>query len=234
MKKVLLLMLMLVSMTAMAQKEVTKFLGIPVDGYKADMKKNLIAKGFTYNAQNDCFEGEFNGRDVHVYIATNNNKVWRIMVCDKNTCDEANIKIRFNNLCRQFAKNQKYVAANYGASDYTLSDSEDISYEMKVNKKRYDASYYQEVESVDTLAIQSKVKEALLKEFTQEEIDNPSEKQQEKMQEILVQEAMNCGLEIKEKIEKKLVWFMICEDYGKYYITMFYDNEYNHSDGEDL
>ena len=85
-------MLMLVSMTAMAQKnDVTKFLGIPVDGTKAEMKQKLVAKGFTYNAQNDYFEGEFNGRDVIVCIATNNNKVWRIMVKDANPCSETDI-----------------------------------------------------------------------------------------------------------------------------------------------
>lgn len=37
-----------------------------------------------------------------------------------------------------------------------------------------------------------------------------------------------------EKIIKKPVWFMISEYYGKYYITMFYDNEYNRANGEDL
>ena len=30
------------------------------------------------------------------------------------------------------------------------------------------------------------------------------------------------------------VWFMIVEHAGEYYITMYYDNEYNHADGEDL
>lgn len=233
MKKFLLVLLMLVSVTASAQKDVTKFLGIPVDGYKSEMKKKLIAKGFAYNAQNDFLEGEFNGRDVHVYIATNNNKVWRIMVCDKNTSDEGDIKIRFNNLCRQFAKNKKYLAVNMGESDYTLSDSEDISYEMLVHHKRYDASYFQipDPSSVDTLAIQSRVKEALLQEYTQEEIDNPSDKQREKMKSIATREAAGIALEM---MEKKLVWFTICENYGQYYITMYYDNEYNHSDGEDL
>ena len=44
MKKVLWLILMLVSMTATAQKDVTKFLGIPIDGYKSEMKKKLILK----------------------------------------------------------------------------------------------------------------------------------------------------------------------------------------------
>ena len=50
MRKVLLLMLLLTSMTISAQNDVTKFLGIPVDGYKSEMKKNLTAKGFTYNS----------------------------------------------------------------------------------------------------------------------------------------------------------------------------------------
>lgn len=233
MKKIFLMMLLLVSVTSNAQKDVTKFLGIPVDGYKAEMKKKLTAKGFSYNAQDDFFEGEFNGRDVNVFIVTNKNKVWRIMVCDKNTCEEGEIKIRFNNLCRQFAKNKKYLAANMEESDYTLSDSEDISYEMMVNKKRYEATYFQmpDPSTVDTLAIQSRVKENLLQKFTQEEIDNPSDKQREEMKSIATLEAASIAFEM---MEKKLVWFMISEHYGDYYISMFYDNEYNHSDGEDL
>lgn len=233
MKKILLMMLLLVSATANAQKDVTKFLGIPVDGYKAEMKRKLISKGFSYNAQNDNFNGEFNGRDVNVYIATNNNKVWRIMVCDANTCGEGDIKIRFNNLCRQFAKNKKYVSTNFGEGDYTLSDDEDISYEMLVHKKRYEASYFQtpDPEMMDTLAIQRRIKDALLAEYTQEQLDNPTEKQQEEVQRLIAKETTNIAFDL---MAKKFVWFMISETYGQYYITMFYDNEYNHSDGEDL
>ena len=37
-----------------------------------------------------------------------------------------------------------------------------------------------------------------------------------------------------EKATKKPVWFMISGNYGEYYITMFYDNEYNRANGEDL
>ncbi len=33
----------------------------------------------------------------------------------------------------------------------------------------------------------------------------------------------------------RLIWFKISEtEYGKYQIVMYYDNEYNHADGEDL
>ena len=84
---------------------------------------------------------------------------------------------------------------------------------------------------MDTLIVQNRLKEALLKEFTQEQIDNPTEKQAEEMKQIIENESTNITI---EAMEKKSVWFMISEKYGKYYISMFYDNEYNHSDGEDL
>lgn len=97
MKKILsLLILLLLTCTIQAQKDVTTFLGIPVDGFKSEMRKKLIAKGFEPVTDQEFLKGEFNGTDVHVYIATNNNKVYRIMLCDANTQDEADIKIRFN------------------------------------------------------------------------------------------------------------------------------------------
>lgn len=37
-----------------------------------------------------------------------------------------------------------------------------------------------------------------------------------------------------EMLFKKSVWFRICEQYGEYYIAMYYDNEYNQANGEDL
>ena len=62
MKKILLsLTLLMLSVAMYAQNEVTKFLGIPIDGTKADMIQKIKAKGFSYNAQEDCLEGTFNG-----------------------------------------------------------------------------------------------------------------------------------------------------------------------------
>ena len=216
---------------AYAQKDVTTFLGIPVDGYKNEMKQKLIAKGFTYDSNNDLFEGEFNGYDVNVYIATNNNKVWRIMLADKHYVKDTDIKIRFNKLCSQFSNNKKYSAVN--SEDFTIPSDEDISYEMLVNKKRYEAAFYQEplAELVDTLALQQKVKEAVFEKFTKEQIDNPTE---EEKKEIEVAANAAAILYYWDQIGKKSVWFMINEFYGKYYISMFYDNEYNRANGEDL
>ena len=222
-----LIMSLMFACTVHAQKDVTTFLGIPIDGFKTEMKKKLIAKGFTPTKQvgQDFLEGEFNGFNVRLYIVTNNNKVYRIMVADASTQDEANIKIRYNKLVNQFKNNKRYTCLE----DYELSDSEDISYEMTVNNKTYDALFYQvpNMEKVDTTALQSQIREELLKDFSEEQLKNPTED----IKQALEKKAMAIGFDM---MSKKAVWFRICRLYGEYYITIYYDNEYNHANGEDL
>ncbi|WP_455260518.1 hypothetical protein [Prevotella jejuni] len=141
MKKILsVLMLLLLSISIYAQQNVTKFLGIPVDGSKAAMVQKLKAKGFTYDTLSGDLEGTFNGEEVYISILTNKNKVWRIAVIDKTTRDEGQIKIRYNNLCQQFEANPKYFKLN---ETQALSNNENISYGITVNKKQYAAIYYQ-------------------------------------------------------------------------------------------
>ena len=192
------------------------------------MIQQLKGKGYTYDAKNDYLTGEFNGSEVNIRIATNNNKVWRIMVTDANpTRSVTNIKIRYNKLCRQFSNNGKYVPADL--VDYAISEDEDISYEMTVHDKRYEAVYYQYSETdIDSANMRKWMMEKYGNMYSQEELEKLSETEQ---QQLLVAVAMDY---LKEVISKKSVWFMIHQFYGEYYITMFYDNEYNHSDGEDL
>lgn len=134
------LFLSAIAFTMVAQKDVTKFLGIPVDGTKSEMIRKLKAKGFKEIPYSDgILKGEFNGFDVEIYIMTNNNKVWRLIVADQNSMDANNIKSRFNNLHYQFAQNPKYLSV----SDFTIPETEDISYETLVNKKQYQAAFYQ-------------------------------------------------------------------------------------------
>ena len=183
----------MLSVCASAQKDVTRFLGIPVDGTKTEMIQKLKAKGFrptTYDKE--TLEGEFNGRGVYVRVVTNNNKVWRIVVIDARNSDERAIQIRFNTLCSQFERNSKYLTG----SAPRISDAEDISYEMTVNNKRYEASFYQQSSDM------------LTKTIDYEEMMN------------------SCS--------KRSVWFKIGKEYGQYYIVMYYDNEYNMANGEDL
>lgn len=209
MKKILAAISAFILSTSLYAQEVTKFLGIPVDGTKAEMIQKLKAKGFTSNAYDrNILEGEFNGEKVNIHVVTNNNKVYRIMVCDKNSIDETSIKIRFNNLCRQFKNNDKYMPAI--EEEQTLSDDENISYEMTVNKKRYEAVFYQ----LPSLGEMIKIKDTWLNMTEEERKENVKES-------------------LKE-IVPRCVWFMISEFHGKYYIVMFYDNEYNRANGEDL
>lgn len=129
-------MSLLFSMAAHAQQDVTRFLGIPVDGSKSEMIHRLKEKGFQYNQSTGALRGEFNGLEVDIYVVTTKNKVSRIMVADVNTVDETNIRIRFNNLCEQFADNPKYTSL---ADNCMIPEDEDISYEMLVHDKRYEA-----------------------------------------------------------------------------------------------
>ena len=219
---------MTISFASFAQnKDVTTFLGIPVDGTVSSMKQKLVSKGFVPKKFGDeeYLEGEFNGCNVNVYIRTNNNKVYRIMLADNFTVDEAQIKIRFNNLVSQFENNKRY----FSLDKYTLSDEEDISYEMTVHNKNYEAAFYQvpDMEKTYTLALQEKVRNELLSKYTEAELKNPSEE--------ITKEIQNTAIKIgMEMMFMKPVWFKIVRVNGEYYICMFYDNIYNQADGENL
>ena len=158
MRKFLTLLAMIaISASVFAQKEVTKFMGIPVDGSPTEMIKKLKAKGFTTDEDAmqavkrglidldgpEVLIGRFNGERVRVFLGVETNKVWRICLRDKNTRDETQIKIRFNTLVRQFEGNGKYVPY---FDEQTIADDEDISYQMTVNKKQYEAIFAQKGE----------------------------------------------------------------------------------------
>ena len=124
-KLALIITSLLLSVSVFAQKDVTKFLGIPVDGFKPEMIKKLKAKGYTEHFYKpDVLVGEFNGRDVEVSVVTNNNKVYRIFVQDAYTVDEYNIKIRYNTLCEQFENNKRYISM--AIEGQSIPEDEDI------------------------------------------------------------------------------------------------------------
>ncbi|MFT0225530.1 hypothetical protein [Bacteroides thetaiotaomicron] len=171
MKKLLsITMLLISSLFIYAQQDVTKFLGIPVDGSKSEMIQKLKAKGYTSSPlDKDVLVGEFNGADVNIHVVTNNNKVYRIMICDVNNIDERAIQIRFNRLCEQFVNNSKY--SSLPLEEYMIPDDEDISYEITVHKKRYEAVFYQKTDET----FMAKQIEAAFPQYTKEQLANPSE-----------------------------------------------------------
>lgn len=140
MKKILsLAFLLMLSLSIFAQRQVTQFLGIPVDGSRIDMIENLKAKGFRYNSYVNVLEGQFNGTDVSIKVQTNNNKVWRIAVRYKGSFNKGNIKIQYNSLFNQFANNPRYKVLD--AKE--LTDKDDIVQEVSINKKQYEANFGQ-------------------------------------------------------------------------------------------
>ena len=211
------------SVSLFAQRDVTKFLGIPVDGSKSEMRRNLEAKGFVWNSYGQFLKGEFNGKGVFVHLVTKNNKVYRIVVQDAVYCSEQQIKLRFNKLCSQFENNSKYTYFE----EQSIDDDEDISYEMSVHEKQYEAYYFQVPEKLDTLALQAQVLEKIQATIPKYKLENPTKEVQEQI--------FTLRLEVEyELLFKKSVWFMIEERNGKYGIVMFYDNNQNEADGEDL
>ena len=127
-----LLLVLFIPLLSYAQKDVTQFFDIPVDGFKPQMVKKIKSKGYTVSTKyEDALEGEFNGKDVYISIGTVNNKVWRVLLLDQNSTDEINIRIRFNTLIQQFQNNDRYITlADSIVSKYTIPEKEDISYEF--------------------------------------------------------------------------------------------------------
>ena len=241
MKKILTILYLLLSLSAFSQTHVapvTKFLGIPVDGFKTQMTQKLKDKGFSYNSVKEFLTGEFNGRDVEIYIITSNNKVWRLMIRDAFPSSEAGIKIRFNTLCAQFAKNtNKYMQANMGLEEYTIPEEEDISYNMSVKNKRYEASFWQITEKIDSTTFKDEATKLATK-YSDIKTDSMTEEEKKDIKVKVIADVFHM---LADRFSNNSVWFMISKDdalYSNYErpyrILMYYDNENNHSNGEDL
>lgn len=209
-----------------------KFLGHPVDGSKSEMEKHLISRGFTYDSDYDSYRGIFNGKNVNVLISTNKDNVDRVYVAFNKQRNEADIINEYNTLLRQFKRNEKYTSLS---ENLEIPTDEDISFEMSVHNKTYQATFYQKPQ-LDTLAI--------VEEFT----SLCSEEQIEKIMSIDFSnldtfdfsenaDILQIILAITKKTMEYItgcVWFTIHEVYGTYQIGLYYDNLNNRPNGEDL
>lgn len=215
-----------------AQKDVTTFLGIPVDGTKSEMINKLKAKGFVHVAELDLLKGIFNGTDSYIGIQTNNNNiVWRIVVIDANPSSETEIKYRYNYLFDMFCKKKdKYVG---GSKANRIPEDERISYEMTVHNKRYEASFFQAVDTtlIDFETVRERLNNAVKLKFSEEQLQNPTIEEKAEIGKFVDDEI---NKQYYELLESKHVWFMINEKNGEYFIFMYYENKYNNTIGDDL
>ena len=103
---------------------------------------------------------------------------------------------------------------------YTIPKDEDISYEIAVHNKRYEAVFYQKSLKYDSLT-----KEA--------ELLNAKEKLNDKEKERAGNLIVELFRESMNSLNKQ-VWFMIKEDNGAYRIVIYYDNGDNKANGSGL
>lgn len=114
-----------------------RFLGIPVEGAAEPMIQALQQKGFVYNADRNCLEGEFNGYESTIYVVMHNDRIWRLCIADVPSFDKDAIKVRYNRLFDQLVNSGEYEL--YKGSK--LSADEDVSYEIEHNSKSYAATF---------------------------------------------------------------------------------------------
>ena len=76
---------------------------------------------------------------MYLGVETNNNKVCRIIVMYKDSYNQTNIRMHFNNLLHQFENNSKYI----GYNNEPISEHENLVDEISVKNKRYNALFYQ-------------------------------------------------------------------------------------------
>ena len=202
MKRILLIALLsLVSLVSFGQNEgALKFLGIPIDGTEAQFAAKLKNKGFTYSTVSEGYKGQFNGKPVDVYIHTNHNLVDRVYVAFPYTTEEG-IRVEFNRLLGQFKDNNKYMDLSMNEE---IPADDDISYEITVKNKRYQASFCYFDPDRDPIAFMDALLDkfsaffteeqlAKLKEYVKKAMDVP-ESEREALQEQMMAEMQAMGL----------------------------------------
>ncbi len=208
MKKALLFLLFLLPIACLGQNiEVLKFLGIPIDGTESQFAAKLKGKGFTYNSYTEGYKGQFNGKPVDVYIHTNHNLVDRVYVAFPYTTEEG-IRVEFNRLLGQFQENAKYIDLSMNSE---IPADDDISYEISVKNKRYQASFSYFSPDRDPVSLMDAIfdklsnylteeQQAKLKEYTKKLVDTPKE-EQERLKAQMMAEMQEMGLGQTEDAE---------------------------------
>ncbi len=211
-----------------------KFLGIPIDGPKKQMIEKIKAKGFEYNSFRDCLSGQFNGKDVDVYVVDNHGTTYRVFVAFPET-DEYSIRSEFNHLLSQFMRNDKYVPMK---ECKMIDQEEDVSYEMAVRKKQYGASFSYISPDIFTPEQTKQIHEFVenYKTMSEEEVKGYGES----MAKTFLSEASSSPEDLMAAMNRLAsilsgnVWFVIIRDGIDYKIGLYYDNIKNMPNGEDL
>ena len=202
--------------------DVTSFLGIPVDGARKDMIDNIKRKGFStirFGGKR-MLKGLFNGSDVYIDLHIRSGKVFRVAVFDVTPSDGHIILSRYNELCRYFGNSPEYMSL----SDDSISEDEDIEHEISINKKEYQAVFYQ-------APYEDKVGWCTIRAMILKKISGDLDRLTET--ELRSEFDRTYAINKLKAMCRKPVWFTIVEDTnGLYRIAIFYENVDNSIDTE--
>jgi len=229
------------------EKDVTTFLGIPVDGEKNEMRQKLLDKGFTpgYIGGEEILLGEFNGKKVYLLLMANNdNKVYAVSVTETDKYTMPQIIKRYNNLIMEFRQTGRYFER---FENKFIPEDENIMYEMSVNGNKHYAFFYQKLKNdIETPSFNFTSSSDsilnLLDEYNKGVIDSLTYKR--RAGEIVdkskkeFDEWLKSMDDATNKFYTKPVHFGIADEMGKFQIILFYLNPYNQPvakpAGEDL
>lgn len=154
MKRILLLLFVVLFICdCIAQREVTEFMGIPVDGPIHEMKANLLKKGFVpaETLGNNIMTGEFNGRNVMLSIYGHKGQTYSVNVMIHVSGVE-NAKVLANLFYMQLSQSCKYLSAK-GIKDSFIADDEGGDRNIFLNAKAYYETFYQVFTDSDDLSM---------------------------------------------------------------------------------
>lgn len=196
-----------------------KFMGIPVDGSKAEMIAALKNKGFKKESYQDYLEGIFNGEDVDVFISTNHEVVDRIRVVSPYYGSEDDTRVKYNNLLSRFNRNAKYVSLSQKTE---IPVGEDIYRSLHKNSKKYDVAYFYLMPEVKKDEWRNEFLATYKKKYTKPLGDLSYDE---------LEEVLFClPMKIHSAISG-IVWFTLGDSH---HIVINYDNLQNRPCGEDL
>lgn len=132
------IIILLLSLTAAAQGNITTFMGIPVDGTKDAMTQQLLKNGVKHKG-NDLVASNIEGKTYLIRLETHKGKVYRVsMVETKGTEDVNRILARYEALIEEYRENTSMYC------EYEYNPPVNYKHANDFEKYIHDGCYYAE------------------------------------------------------------------------------------------
>ena len=140
MKKLITIIMLLISSAVHGQNKVVTFLDIPVKGNTEKFIKKLVKKGFQ-NFSANRLEGVFENSSCYIDLISNKGKVCGIIITEKTgTMSVDSVISRYNKLIEKYNDDIRYIEIEHNRPVLTTGDNEGI---ICVDSHQYHAEYFQ-------------------------------------------------------------------------------------------